>query len=118
LPRIHSVICSEHITTDNLETLAELVLEFTLPLEGQIGWRDDKGSLYQSAYFELFDEKTRHDRFAGPWVVGQQEPDARELYEIVIDRFQLVRKWVDSGDGEREVGVVFVGKSETHRLDS
>src|ERR1700691_447878 len=74
LPRIHSVICTEHITADHLKTLAELVLESPLPLEGKVGWRDDKGSFYQSAYFELFDEKARHDRFAGAWVVGQQKP--------------------------------------------
>ena len=73
LPRVHPVVGAKHIATDDLKALAEFVFEFPLPLEGEIGGRHDKRSLDQTPNFQLFDEKARHDRFAGTWIVGQQE---------------------------------------------
>ena len=46
-----------------------------------------------------------------PGIVGQQEADARQLEEVVVDRLELVRQRIDAGDGEREVGVVLVGQA-------
>ena len=45
LPGIHPVIGAEHVATDDLEALAELVFELPLPLEGEVGRRHDKGPL-------------------------------------------------------------------------
>ena len=54
----------------------------------------------------------------GAGVVGQQEADARQLQEVVVDRFQLVRQRIDAGDGEREERVVLVGEAQPLRLDA
>ena len=54
----------------------------------------------------------------GAGVVGQKEADARELEEVVVDRFELVGQRVDAGDGKREIGVVFVGQAEPVGLDA
>jgi hypothetical protein len=34
-------------------------------------------------------------------VVGQEEPDARQAHEAVVDGLKLVRQWIDAGDGSR-----------------
>ena len=86
LPRIHPVVGAEHVAADHLEALPELVLEFPLPLERQIGGRHDKRSLHQSTYFEFLDKEARHDGFAGAWIIREQKPDAWKFYEIVVDR--------------------------------
>ena len=40
--------------------------------------------------------------------IRKKEPDAGEPQEVVVDRLQLVRERVNAGNGEREVGIVFV----------
>ena len=68
--------------------------------------------------FSSLSSKPGHDRLAGAGVVGEQEPDARQLEEVVVDRFELVRQRIDAGDGEREVRVVLVGQAEPLGLDA
>ena len=68
--------------------------------------------------FSSLRSRPGHDRLAGAGVVGEQEADARQLEEVVVDRLELVRQRVDAGDGEREVGVVLVGQAEAVRLDA
>ena len=63
-------------------------------------------------------QQARHDRLAGAGVVGQQEADARQLEEVVVDGFELVRQRIDAGDREREVGVVLVGQPQPQGLDA
>ena len=67
---------------------------------------------------QFLEQQPGHDRLAGPGVVGQEEADARQLEEVVVDRFELVRQRIDAGDGEREIGVVFVGQAEPVGLDA
>ena len=59
-----------------------------------------------------------HDRLPRAGVVGQEEPDARQAHEIVVDGLKLVRQRIDAGDGEREVWVVLVGQPEARGLDA
>ena len=42
LPRVVSVVRAERLAADDLEALAELVLEFTLPLEREVRRSDDQ----------------------------------------------------------------------------
>ena len=118
LPGVRAVVGAEDVAADDFEVLAELVLHLALPLEGEVGRRDDEGALHQAADLQLLDEQAGHDGLAGAGVVGEQEADARELQEVVVDGFELVRQRIDAGDGEREVGVVLVGKPEAHRFDA
>ena len=53
-----------------------------------------------------------------PGIVRQQEPDARHLQEVVVDRLKLVRQRIDTGDGQREVGIVLVGQPQPGSLDA
>ena len=100
------------------KVLAELVLHFALPLEGEVGRRDDEGALDQAANLQFLDEQAGHDGLAGAGVVGQQEPDARQLHEVIVNRLKLVRQRINARDGEREIRVVFIGQSQAHGLDS
>src|SRR5208337_3256159 len=79
-------------------------------------WCNDESSLHQSPNFEFLDEEARHNRLSGARIIGQQKTDAREFYEIVVDRLQLVRKRVHASDGKRKVGIVFVSETEAHGL--
>ena len=79
LPRILSIIRPQYIAADHFEVLAELVFQFPLPLEGQIGGRDNQNTLYQAPGFELFQKKTSHDGLAGAGIVREQEPNPWHL---------------------------------------
>jgi len=118
LPGVHAVVSAQRIAADDLELLAELVAQLALPLEGQIGRGDDQDALDQPADLQLLDEEPRHDGLAGAGVVRQQETDAGEPHEVVVDRLQLMGKRIDARDGQAEVGIVLVGEAQTHRLDA
>ena len=118
LPGVLAVVGAEHVAADDLEVLAELVLQLALPLEGQVGRRDDERALDQAADLQLLEQQPRHDRLAGARVVGEQEADAGQLEEVVVDRLELVRQRIDAGDREREVRVVLVGQAEALGLDA
>ena len=70
------------------------------------------------ASLQLLEQQPRHDRLARAGVVGQQEADAGQLEEVVVDRLELVRQRIDAGDREREVGVVLVGEPEPLGFDA
>ena len=74
--------------------------------------------LHQAADLQLLEQQPGHDRLAGAGVVGQQEADARQLEEVVVDRLELVGQRIDAGDGEGEVGIVLVGQAQAHGLDA
>ena len=118
LPGVLAVVGAEHVAADDLEVLAELVLQLALPLEGEVRRRDDQRALDQAAGLQLLEEQAGHDRLAGAGVVGEEEADARQLEEVVVDRFELVRQRIDAGDREREVRVVLVGEPEPVGLDA
>ena len=67
---------------------------------------------------QFLEQQPRHDRLARAGVVGQEEADARQLEEVVVDGLELVRQRIDPGDREREVGVVLVGEPEPLGLDA
>ena len=75
-------------------------------------------ALDQAADLQLLEQQARHDRLAGAGIVGQQEADARQFQEVVVDRLQLVRQRIDAGDREREERVVLVGQAEPVGFDA
>ncbi len=80
-----SCFCSSHwliaelvadvVALDDHELLVELLLQFALPLEGEVGGADDQNALDETAQLQFLDEQPGHDRLAGAGVVGQQEAD-------------------------------------------
>ena len=111
-PLVHSELIVDVGPSHYDELLVELLQEFPLPLESQVSWADDEYPLHQAAELELADEEAGHDGLAGAGIVGQQEPDAGQLHEVLVDRLQLVGQWVHAGDGEAEVWVELVGYAQ------
>ena len=109
---------AQHVAADHVELLAELVLHLALPLEREVGRRDDQRARDEAADLQLLEEQARHDRLAGAGIVGEQEADARQLQEVVVDGLELVRQRIDAGDREREVRVVLVGEAKARGLDA
>jgi len=75
LPGVAAVVGAEHVAPDHIELLPELVLQFPLPLEGQVGRGDDQDPLGQATDFQLLEQQASHDRFARARIIGQQKPD-------------------------------------------
>ena len=117
LPRIRAVIRAKHVAPDDLEILTKFILHFALPLEGQIGGRDDKRAFDQAANLQFFEQQTGHDGFARAGVVGQQEANSRQCHEILINRFKLMRERVNARNGKRKVRVVLKRQREPHGFD-
>ena len=86
LPGIHPIVGSEYITANNLEVLAELVLEFSLPLKCEVRRRDNEDSLDETTNLQLLNKESRHDRLSRARIVRKQKANARQFEEIVINR--------------------------------
>jgi len=116
LPRVLPVVGPEDAAAHHLERFAELVLQLPLPLEGQVGGGDDQGAFHQATGLHLLQEEPGHDGLPGARVVREEEPDARQFQEVVVDRLQLVRERIDTGDGQGEERVVLVGQAQALRF--
>ena len=64
LPGVVSIVCAKRLAPDDLEALAELVLEFTLPLERQVRRGDDQRPTDKSPSLEFLEQQPGHDRLA------------------------------------------------------
>ena len=117
-PLVDAELVADVVALDDEELLVELLLEFPLPLEGEVGRGHDQDALAHPPELEFLDQQPGHDRLAGPGVVGQEEPDAGELQQVVVDRFELVRQGIDARDGQAEVGIKLVGDAQRISLDA
>ncbi len=117
-PLVDAELLANLVALEDDELLLELFLQFALPLESQVGGADDQHPLGESAQLQFPDEQARHDGLARTGVVGEQEADAGELQQVVIDGLKLVRQRVYAGDGQSEVGVELIGDAERVRLDA
>lgn len=106
----------EHVAGDDLEGQPELVGEFVLPLRGEAAWRDDQDALGVAADHQLLQVEPGHDRLAGAWVIGEEEPQWLPGKHLAVDRFDLMRQRVDRAGGQRDVGVEEVGEVNPSRL--
>ena len=75
-PLVDAELVADVAALQDEELLVELLLQFPLPLEGQVGRADDQDPFGQAAQLQFTDEKAGHDRLAGTGIVGQQEADA------------------------------------------
>jgi hypothetical protein len=68
----------------------EAAIQLILPLLGQVAGADDQAALQVAANGKLLDEETRHDGFAGPWVIGEQKAERLTGKHLAIDSRDLV----------------------------
>ena len=117
-PLVHAELRAELASLQHDERLVELLLQLALPLEREVRRRDDQDPLGEAAQLQLADQQPGHDRLPGAGVVGQQEPYAGQPQQVVVDRLQLVRQRIDTGDRQSEVGIELPSNPERVRLQS
>ena len=117
-PLVDAELVADVVALHDEELLVELLLEFPLPLEGEVSRGHDQDALAHAPELEFLDQQPGHDRLAGPGIVGQEEADAGELEKVVVDRFELVGQRIDAGDRQAEIGIELVGDAERISLDA
>ena len=118
LPRVHAVVGPKHVAADHLELLAKLFLHLPLPLERKTGGGDDERPLHEATNLQLLEQQARHDGLARAGIVGEEEANPRHREEVVVNGLKLVRERVNTGNGERKVGIVFIGESQPKSLNA
>ena len=98
--------------------LVELLLQLTLPLEGEVCRARHQHPLDEAAQLQLAHQEPGHDGLAGTGVVCEQEADGGYLQQMFVDGFELVRQRVHPRDGEAEVRVELVSDAERMGLQS
>jgi hypothetical protein len=73
-PLVHAKLLPDVLALHHKELRVEFLLQFALPLKGEICGADDQDALGQTSKLQLANEKARHDRLSGTGVIGQQEP--------------------------------------------
>ena len=71
LPRVLAIVGPQHVAADDVELLAELVGQLALPLERQVGRRDDQRAADQSPRFEFLQKEPGHNRLTGARIIGK-----------------------------------------------
>ena len=84
-------LLSDEVALQHDEFLFELFLQFALPLERQVGGTDNENAFRESTQLKLANEQPSHYGLARTSVVCQKKTDARQLQQIVVDGFKLVR---------------------------
>ena len=87
LPFVGPELVANVATFKDKERFLELLPEFPLPLEGEVGWADYGNAFCQAAQFQFADEQAGHNGLAGAGVIGQQEPHAGQFQQVLIDGF-------------------------------
>lgn len=109
---------AKDVSSNDLEIFAKLISELALPLKRKVRWRHDQDAADETSDLQFLDQQARHDRLPGPGIVGEQKTDARQTEEVLVNRLELMRKRIDTCYRETEVGIVFIGETQPHRLDS
>ena len=117
-PLVNAELVADVAAFENEELLVEFFFKFALPLECQIRRTDNKDALRQTPELELAYKEPGHDGFPGPGVVGEKEPNPRNLKKIIVNGLQLMRQRIDAGNRKTEVGVKLPSDSERIRLNS
>ena len=86
-PLIDPKLVPDVAALEDQKLLVELLSQFPLPLEGEIGRANDQDSFCKSPQLEFPDEQPCHDRLARPRVVGQQKLHPGRLQKVVIHGF-------------------------------
>ena len=96
-----NTVCSR-LRGQDLEREPELQIQLVLPLLDQAAGGDDQAALDVVAQDQLLDVEPGHDRLAGAWVVGEQEPQRRARQQLAVDRAHLVGQRLDVRRRDRQ----------------
>ena len=111
-PDVPAVGGTDRGPIDDGEDFPELVVQFSPPLVGEVGGRDDERALDQAPELEFLDAQPAHDRLAGPGIVGDQKPDAGLREQMAVNGIHLVRQRIDLRHRDGEVRVVLEGQPD------
>ena len=106
----------ERVIGHDLERQVEPAVEFVLPLLDEIAGANDQAPLQVAAGDQLLDEQPGHDRFAGPWIVGQQEPERLPGEHLAVNGGDLVRQRIDERRVDGQQRVKQVGEPDSVRF--
>ncbi|MDW8470219.1 MAG: hypothetical protein RML56_16030 [Burkholderiales bacterium] len=91
-PLIDAELLADVLALQHHELGVEFLLQFPLPLESEVGRADDEDALGKAAKLQLADQESRHDGLSRACVVGEQKAHARKFQQVVVHRFELVRR--------------------------
>jgi hypothetical protein len=94
----------------------ELRPQLVLPLLDEAARGDDQAALHVPTDGQLLDEEPRHDRLAGPGVIGQKEPQRLAREHLSVDARDLVGERLDVGGMNSEERVEEVGETDSQSL--
>ena len=81
---------TDHVSGEQIKPELELVTQFVLPLFRKATWGNDQAAAKISSYHQFFDQQTRHDCLACPWVVGQKKAERQTMQHRFVDRADLM----------------------------
>ena len=95
-PLIHTELIADVFSLEDEELLVEFLLQFPLPLKGEVSRTNDHDTFGKSAEFQLANEKARHDRLASASVICEKEPNPRQLQKVIVNGLKLMGEGVDA----------------------
>jgi hypothetical protein len=72
-PLVDAELVADVAALDDQKFLVEFLLQFTLPLESQVGRAGDENPIGEPSQLEFPNEKASHDGLARACVVSEQE---------------------------------------------
>ena len=92
----------EFVVRQDFEGKLKSLIEFVLPLLGEIARAHDHAAMQVAADQQFFDEQPGHDRLAGAGIIRQKKPERLPRQHLAVNGSDLMRQRVDhrSVDGE------------------
>jgi hypothetical protein len=77
---------ADRVASKQGKALSEPLPHFPPPLIGQSLGTEDEYAPRLLALHQLPHQQPRHDGFARSWIIGEQEGDARQRQDVLVDR--------------------------------
>jgi hypothetical protein len=101
------------VVRHDLECHMKTLIQLILPLLRQTTRTHDQTPLQIAARHQLLDEEARHDRFAGPGIVREQEAKRLSLQHLPIHSSDLVWQRLNERGLDCEVRIEEVRESDS-----
>ena len=105
-PLLHSGSCCQVL--ELCEAKTKLFLKLVLPLLHQRTRSDDEAAPQVAAEHQLLCVKSRHDRLASAWVIGEKEAKRLAQQHHAVNSCDLVRQRLDCRQSQRKIGIIQV----------
>ena len=106
----------ELVVRQDFEGKLESLVEFVLPLLGEIAGAYDHAAVQVAADQQFLDEQAGHDRLAGAGIVGQEEPERLPRQHLAVDGSDLMRQRIDHRGVDGEQRIEQMGQVDPVRL--